>query len=175
MDRHFAITTIREGANKGKLRAVTREDFLGQTTIVAELNSNDSPIAKRLVHGNGVVTNYTYDLTGKVVSIKNGHAPGFEYHYDENGNIVGINNDNFGYDAQGRLTWASIQAHQQTRKYTYSYDAVGNRTGKTENGKATGYSYSGAGQGNHLIAIESEGADEPGDLQSCRQPGADWR
>src|ERR1700756_2773239 len=54
------------------------------------------------------------------------------YVYDGAANITAIAADTFAYDAEGRLTQATVQGSQQS----YTYDAFGNRTGATRSAGA---------------------------------------
>ncbi len=141
-----------KGENKNKLRAITRGNLIGRTTIIGELNSSDTPTHKHVVHGNGIVTDYTYALDGKLLAIENTQVPSFNYTYDERGNITGINQDSYQYNVLGQLTYAHVRNHE----YWYEYDAIGNRIQKIKNDETTTYTYRSEGQGNALTTVTNE-------------------
>jgi len=96
--------------------------------------------------GNGVVTDYTYDLLDRVDEIVNRRPNGdiisrFDYAYDAVGNVISRHRangtDTFAYDPNlGRLTSASFAGGDTE---TFAYDAAGNRTLSTQNGVPTSY------------------------------------
>lgn len=96
-------------------------------------------------HPNGTQTFYTYDLGGRVKSVKNPDGSGEIYEYDLKGNLISRANGmedkiSFKYDALDRLVEIVNQV-EGVRKFTY--DAVGNLTSIIdEKGNKTTYDYS---------------------------------
>lgn len=89
----------------------------------------------------GVSTTYSYDPDGQLASA-GGAAPALAFQYDAAGNHLG---DGRSYDAGNRLV--------QDSRYTYTYDANGNLSGKVETatGALTVYRWNGW---NQLVAVE---------------------
>ena len=138
------------GEDKDKLRAVTRKDFLGQTTIVGEIQYGKYGIEK-YTHGNGIVSSYVYDTTGQLLTINAEQALKIHYYYDEQGRISkvtenGINQD-FAYDSLGRLSYASMPKGVME----YTYDEAGNRISESLDGIVNEYIYTEPSEGNQLL------------------------
>lgn len=85
-------------------------------------------------YGNGVRTDYRYDLLGRTVSIEHLDASGniaesLQYCYDADGRCIRasslLGEERYGYDAAGQLT--NVEYPVGTGE-SFSYDAVGNRT-----------------------------------------------
>ncbi len=143
--------------SNGKLQAITRNDFIGRTTIVGELNTEaDSLTHKQYVFGNAIATSHDYDNNGQLIRLSTSRVQQLNYHYNEQGNISGIERntgtEHYAYDTLSRLT----QAKTSVGSFEYRYDKLGNRTSKTRNGQETAYRYSLEGQGNRLDEISSE-------------------
>ena len=97
--------------------------------------------------GNGQTVTRTYDLNYQVTDAT---SPALNLHFARDamgritalGNVPGANpaTETYGYDWLSRLTGVNNAAGTSVESYTY--DAIGNRTGKTGSGLATGtYSY----------------------------------
>nr|WP_243868101.1 RHS repeat-associated core domain-containing protein [Dyella sp. SG562] len=97
--------------------------------------------------GNGQTVTRTYDLNYQVTDAT---SPALNLHFarDAMGRITALGNapganpatETYGYDWLSRLTGVNNAAGTSVESYTY--DAIGNRTGKTGSGLATGtYSY----------------------------------
>lgn len=132
---------------------------------------------KSLTWANGVSLSRSFDqdyrLTEQSVAGWNS-----QYGYDANSNIATLNSSllgelNYNYDALDRLTAEQKASQQQS----YSYDAVGNRTGKTVapivNGEAqatTTTTYQYASASNRLTQIDSQAVttDAAGNLTQDR-------
>ena len=107
---------------------------------------------------NGMSTSYAYNEKGQLLSLihkdQEGILDAYHYEYDILGNKTGIEKQRrslseesgsyaYGYDALGRL---SSVAKDGTALRSYTYDAFGNRTGLTEKGQQTRYTYNALNQ-----------------------------
>ena len=103
----------------------------------------------RIDYGNGVYTEYQYDLAGRTTSVVNRSAAtvhsSFAYAYDTAGRIQSMTTPQgtatYTYDADGQLTGATLPGHS----VQYTYDAAGNRITATEDGVSTAYTTNAAG------------------------------
>ena len=106
---------------------------LGAQTIVSSATYNAAGQMTRMVYGNGVSTDYTYDLQTLRLKTLVSQTPtatlqNFTYTFDRVGNVKTIGDavytgtQAFGYDAQNRLTSASGSYGSQI----YQYDELGN-------------------------------------------------
>ncbi|MFZ4526273.1 MAG: RHS repeat-associated core domain-containing protein, partial [Chlorobium sp.] len=106
-------------------------DEMGRRTDVATLDGT---------------THYNYDAIGQLtgVTLPDGHH--IEYHYDAAGNRTVVD------DESTTTSYATNTLNQYTNSSnaTYSYDADGNMTGKTEHGVTTTYGYDAE---NHLVSV----------------------
>lgn len=120
-------------------------DEPAETPVVTYLYDAAGRRIKR-TSGNGVVTDYTYDLLDRVDEIVN-RGPGgnvisrFDYAYDAAGNVTSrqrvSGTDTFGYDPNlGRLNVATFAGGDTE---SFAYDAAGNRTLSVRNGVSTPY------------------------------------
>ncbi len=149
-----------DGPRKGTLRAITRDDLIGQTTIIGELNSNDTATLDTWTHGNGIEVRREHDGLGTPTALSFGKALALKYQYDEAGRIIGIEEnqrDNwYQYDAIGQL----LSADTTTGRFEYQYDEVGNRTQKSSEregiSNTESYSYAATGQGNALLSVNNQ-------------------
>jgi RHS repeat-associated protein len=110
--------------------------------VSTAVNASSEPLAEAiayapfgglatLTYGNGLRTDYRYDLDGRLSSLSTAPVRAHEYSYDALGNITAITDtlapagsQTFAYDALDRLLG-------ETGPYgarDYSYDALGNRT-----------------------------------------------
>ena len=110
----------------GRLTGTT--DALGQTTS-PRYDASGHLVA--LVDATGAATTYTYTPTGAVASITNPGAGTTVQRYDAAGRLASITSPTgtvtaYRYDAAGREIAATIG----TATTTYSYDALGRRTGQ---------------------------------------------
>lgn len=113
--------------------------ILKDSVVMAEYayNNNDRMSTKRT--GNGVETNFQYDLNNRLISISTagGQIQKLNFTYDKVGNkktVTYLNNPSqneiFSYDNGYRLTNYQRGAQQSS----FTYDAVGNRTAAVING-----------------------------------------
>ncbi|EUM23649.1 hypothetical protein L462_04337, partial [Enterobacter sp. BIDMC 26] len=118
-----------------------------ERVIVSSLAYSAAGQKLREVHGNGVVTTYTYEpqtqrLTGIKTERPAGHAAGtkvlqdLRYEYDPVGNVLGIRND-----AEETRFWRNQKVVPES---TYTYDSLYRLV------SATGREMANAGQGSHL-------------------------
>ena len=126
-------------------------------------------------HGNGTVTEYTYDDAGQVTTILN-RAPGgatqsqLVYAYDNLGRETSMTAadgvTNYGYDGAGRLTTVKLPTG---RTVTYAYDAAGNRTIAKDGLQTTDYTVNDL---NEYVAFGSatQTFDAAGNLLSSSSP-----
>ena len=109
----------------------TYPDFTTQT-----IDYSYDPVGNRLDQKiDGLITTYTYGKN-QLTSDSNGNL----YYYDFNGNlqqIQGINNINFVYDFENRLT----QISQPGKTINYQYTSIGNRLLRIEGSQRTFYAY----------------------------------
>jgi len=134
--------------------------------------------------GNGVTNQFRYDpLTYRPATIT--HAGGGQsllaltYSYDDEGNVRGITDARpnmsadftGGYDPLDRLVkaigpWGTVE---------FTYDAVGNRRSKVQNGTTTTYTY--PANGRNLLGATSGGGqpDEPFGYNAVGETGSDAR
>ncbi len=103
---------------------------------------------KKLVYSNGITTDFTPDIAGRVERIKS-NVMDYRYEYDGKGNVKKItsynptngsliNDYNYIYND---IDWLK-EADQDANYYIYDYDQAGNRIKKTINGNVTNYTYS---------------------------------
>lgn len=118
------------GGACGQLSSVTNP--AGQVTTFGQYDANGRLLRK--TDPNGLVTTYTYNLRGKVLSVTEtpvtGGARTFNYTWDAAGRLLsavlpGRGTLTYTYDAADRL--ASV-TDSLGNKVTYSYDLKGNRT-----------------------------------------------
>lgn len=137
------------GYSNGKLTTMTAT-VNGATQIVAG-SINYQPFAgiSNWTYGNDVARTYAYDLDSRVTGIWAGASPsipaqGLSYAYNANDEITSISNgidtslsQTYGYDALSRLTSQVLPGNAMA----LTYDGVGNRMSRTDNGAATTYGY----------------------------------
>lgn len=137
------------GYNNGKLTTMTAT-VNGTAHIVAG-SINYLPFAgvSNWTFGNDVARTYVYDLDGRVTGIWAGTSAsnplqGLFYTYNANDEITGISNgidttlsQTYGYDELSRLT----SQVRPGNTMALTYDGVGNRTTRTDNGVGTSYGY----------------------------------
>jgi len=174
----------KESSDSGFVSVVTRIDYgpHGKATTIA--------------YANGTTTTNTYDdtklyrLSAKVTTNKgNARLQDLAYTYDPNSNITQIIDNSqtnakktvtYGYDDLNRLTQAAATsaANGQNYSQTYTYDAIGNLTSKSDVGA---YAYKG-NQGSSFAnphAVTNIGAttyiyDQNGNLTSDGARGFAW-
>lgn len=96
-----------------------------------------------LSYGNGLALSRGYDLDYRLSGQNVGTLQSLAYGYDPGGNLQTVNDlftatnsQSFGYDTLNRLINAS-----GPNSFTYSYDAVGNRSLDVKNAATTNYNY----------------------------------
>jgi len=111
------------------------ETVIGNETYVSNINYSSSGQIIKMEHGNGAVTNYTYDpntlrLTNlQTTNNQSQTLQDLSYGFDSAGNILAINDyintgtQSFQYDALSRLTYANGLSYGAKN---YSYDEIGN-------------------------------------------------
>lgn len=144
---------------------------LSEQTVAANIHYLPYGSLKGLTYGNGAQLRIDHDQNYRIRSIRAGNFAANDalynrhYHYDMTSNITAITdyknaarNQVFNYDAVYRLTNASgIYGH-----IGYSYDGVGNRTSRQQEGRLEAYSY--ADNSNRLLSVITEAGQ--GDLQT---------
>ena len=137
------------GYNNGKLTTMTAT--VNGTTQVVAGSINYQPFAgvSNWTFGNDVARTYAYDLDGRVTGIWAGTSAsnpiqGLFYAYNANDEITGISNgidaslsQTYGYDELSRLT----SQVRPGNTMALTYDGVGNRMTRTDNGVPTTYGY----------------------------------
>jgi RHS repeat-associated protein len=108
-----------------RLTGVTYPD----TTTQAYTYDN---VGNRLTKVEGSTTSYTYDNADRMTS-----AGGVTYTYDNNGNQTGRGTDVFGWDAEDRLTSATVNG----TAVSYAYRGDDLRHSKTTGGVTTVYTW----------------------------------
>ncbi len=126
----------------------------GTSSLLATLEWRYSPGGYLVEYGDGSFTNtFSYDDAGRLTSAAHGHPsnPDERYSYDRAGNrrVEGSESD-YVYDAANQL--------RQDGRYTYDYDASGNRTmsNRVGGGVWTSYEYDSE---NRLIQVTQSGGD----------------
>ena len=137
------------GYSNGKLTTMTAT--VNGTTQVVAGSINYQPFAgvSNWTFGNDVARTYAYDLDGRVTGIWAGTSAsnpiqGLFYAYNANDEITGISNgidtslsQTYGYDELSRLT----SQVRSGNTMALTYDGVGNRMTRTDNGVPTTYGY----------------------------------
>ncbi|WP_210404744.1 hypothetical protein [Hahella sp. CCB-MM4] len=113
-----------------------------------------------LTYGNGEIRTVTYDQDYQLTHIQS-TVLDRQYGYDTAGNIDAVTdlldsskNQTFQYDALARLT----QANGAYGALNYDYDAVGNRTSRTQqnNGQTISETYTYASDSNRLLQVNKD-------------------
>ncbi|MEZ0470475.1 RHS repeat-associated core domain-containing protein [Luteimonas salinilitoris] len=162
------------GYTYGRLKAMTAR--INGTTRSVATNLQYEPLgaAANWTYGNGLTRNQTYDLDGRLTSLKtfNGSytAQHLAYTYDSADQITRIANgvlssqsQNFTYDALGRLRESTAGATGGNQSYTW--DANGNRLEQVRGGVATSHTVSSgsnqvlrlSGQRNRSLTYDANG------------------
>ena len=130
-----------------RLQTVTDPDG-GVTAYTIDRNGNRESIA----YPNGTVAEYTYDSLNRLTKLFNRTSTGdtiscYEYTLGLSGNRTQVTEHtgrivNYTYDDTYKLTGESIvDPDLGSKTIAYTYDAVGNRLSKTEDGIVTSYNY----------------------------------
>ena len=142
MGRITAVETTVDGAATGLASEIQYQPFGGITG---------------LTYGNGLIQTRQHDLAGRLVAQTVPPVQDLSWTYSNTGNITGIQDQvtpartqTFSYDALNRL----IDASGAYGTRAYQYDAVGNRTQRTEDGQTTPYGY--APDSNRLTTIDGQ-------------------
>ncbi|MGH2597261.1 MAG: DNRLRE domain-containing protein [Actinomycetota bacterium] len=140
--------------------------LLGYTYSYANTGGTDTDLWQKVTNQAGAVTNYTFDPLNRLLEAKTGTTPDYKYTYDGAGNRLTQNVNgtvtNYTYNAANELTTAGST--------TYTFDALGERTGDSgggslsynnasqttsitpPGGSATAMSYAGSGQAGRTAA-----------------------
>lgn len=139
-DDQLRVTTIRKDSADG--------------LVIATLSYDAAGNPEQIAYGNGITTNYTYDLAGRVARIVSGTetTPQLDeqYTYDPRGNktkVVHLDGSKveYVYDGANRLTEATYYKNEAKDPYEtqeYQYDADGNRIQYHDALKTIDYEYS---------------------------------
>jgi YD repeat-containing protein len=124
--------------------------------LVSQVSYEPFGPVHKITLGNGMTQTRSHDLDGRLASY-NLSSQTMAISYDAASRITSISNaadvssaTNYGYDMLDRLT--SVQAPIAAQ--TYTYDLVGNRKQKVNNGVTTPYTY--AGPGNRLTQVGTQ-------------------
>src|SRR5690606_29364333 len=144
-------------------RLTSVADAAGRTIATFEYAGRlDKPA--RVVYGNGVRQDFTYDAAKRVVRATTIDAAGaavadVRYTYDGEGNVVAEvdsvsgSRSRYEYDSLDRLTAATRTTAAGTETHSFEYDASGNRRVSTVNGVTTQYRV-GAGLANAYAEVD---------------------
>lgn len=176
------VTKTLDNFTYDALGNMTREALSNSTTVWELLETNARGQVLREQKGN-IVTTYTYDAAGRVLTIS---APGIQdltYEYDENGNVLSKEDANashkayYTYDGLNRLTsWRteSPYLHQLSCTdtdlrstspvvdvtHTISYDdATGNIIAKSDLGSNASFSYTPTSKPHALRSVSDVATD----------------
>ncbi len=148
-DPDTGVTTYLNDAS-GRLTRLTNPQ--GETTSFA-YDALDRLVQKTLA--NGVVETHVFDDAGRETKIVYGNAAGtalasFASAYDATDKRTQVTEADgsmmsYSYDADGQLL-SETRTGTNAYSITYTYDALGNRLTKSENGLVTSYSYNAANQ-----------------------------
>ena len=133
---------------KNITQTVVRDPFYGQVTSIATVYNATTPSSA--IHA----TNLTYDTIGRIYT-KSSTEYGLPitnatYTYDTAGRLQSDGTTSWGYDSRGNrtqrngVTIASYDLQDRLKTYngaTFTNDANGNRTGRTQSGATTTYTY----------------------------------
>ena len=153
-DTNDTLTVDQFYDDRGNLIKVTESDGIEKNYTYDLDNNRLSSIIKK----NGVITNhtvYTYDILGRMTTVKENGAPQATYTYDANGNRASVTYANgaqtsYTYNRANLVTGVyNGKKNNSTAygSYTYTYQLDGNQRTKTDkNGTTTAYSYDKAGR-----------------------------
>ncbi len=104
----------------------------------------DGNVASETDH-NGIVTNYTYDLLGRLIGETSAGSSKY-YTYDAAGNrtkviVDGVSQVLYTYNDKGQLVTETKTNGETSEVISYTYDANGNLISKAEGIKTTNYIY----------------------------------
>lgn len=161
---------------------MTQEDLINSSTVWKLLETNARGQVLREQKGN-IVTTYTYDAAGRVLTI---NAPGVQdltYEYDENGNTLSVIDDivnhkvSYTYDGMNRLTsWRTESPYLHLTPiigpglrslpqmidvtHTITYDnATGNIMNKSDLGSSTSFAYTSTSKPHALRSVSGVDTD----------------
>ncbi len=126
-----------------------------------------------VTYPDGLITHYSYDAAGNRISTVEGplttpyttnnvnqytDVGGVTFEYDANGNLIrrveGVNVTTYEYNYENRL----VRVTSPEGTWDYSYDALGNRIGMTENGNQIRYSVDPLGLGDIVAEYDISGS-----------------
>jgi RHS repeat-associated protein len=102
----------------------------------------------------GTIQNFTYDLDNRLTGVSRNGSPAVAYTYDLSGNLLkeeyaGGVSTNYTYNQRNQITEVKTldSLHNVISHITYNYDALGRKTGETDQktGKTTNYAYNDLG------------------------------
>lgn len=109
------------------LNRLTNVSYPNGDTAAYSYDANGNRLTQTF---NGVITNYSYDDAGQLLS-----DGATTYSYDANGNLTSAGADSYTWDWANRLTSATVNG----QTVNYSYDALNVRVGATVNGAQNTY------------------------------------
>ena len=148
---------------------------IGESPLIIHASYHYDPAGRLLsrILSNGAATLYNYNADGLLTSIKQVGADGHQldlrqYQHDAIGNITKLTIQgnkasateviDYHYDPAYRLLTADSNSTKQNNDFSYSYDAVGNRTSKTVAGATQHFIYS---HGNRLEEVRNTSINGP--------------
>jgi RHS repeat-associated protein len=119
--------------SQGQLTGIDIEGLkLGQRTVLSDITYQPFGGVSGFTWGNGITLSRNYDLNGRLISHDISPVDTIEYYYDLASNLLTQNRNDgqftYEYDNLHRLT--EEEADNYAKRYTY--DAVGNRTGRVQ-------------------------------------------
>ncbi len=124
--------------NLGRLtQTTTNYSFLTGRTLTNKYSYNAASNRISFTNPEGGVTSYTYDSLNRLTALRDFNANAFTFSYDALGRRSGLTrpnlvNTNYTYDTLSRLLSVVHQQGLIGAGTSYSYDAVGNRTSRTD-------------------------------------------
>jgi hypothetical protein len=115
----------------------------------------------RGTYGNGLVTERSYDVAGRLKELNGGSMYALAYSYDPNGLIksrtdsVKARHETFGYDALHRLRFWHLENSGDKRDTEYDFDVLGNLTKVLINKQTVEENHYGQGAGPHALTESS--------------------
>jgi YD repeat-containing protein len=156
----------------GQIKKISTTSAGTTTVLVSAINYQPFGPVASFAFGNGQTHVRRYDLNGRLSSFTLGSKT-MAVSYDAASRITGIadaantaSGNTYGYDPVDRLK----SVITPTASQGYVYDAVGNRTQKTNNGSATDYTYSPTS--NRLTHVAGQPITMDANGSTTAKPGA---